>query len=125
MTHNLSIKAPVSLSFLDKLTPLKMYITTAGETAYMKAWDMYKELTGQNVEPPKYMSPSIYVPTPVSDGNMSPLVLEKTKPVLKIAIPKVVKSVSFGSVSTVEISPRDVTDKNEAKGEIEPETPKF
>jgi hypothetical protein len=102
-----------------------MYIITAGETAYMKAWNMYIELTEQNIEPPKYLSPSIYVPTPASDGNMSPLVLEKTKPVLKIAIPKVIKSVSFGSVSTVEISPRDVTDENEAKGEIEPETPKF
>ena len=102
-----------------------MYITTAGETAYMKAWDMYKELTGQNVEPPKYMSPSKYISKPKMDGEMSPLVLEIAKPELKIAIPKVVKSVSFGSVSTVEILPRDVTDENEAKGEIELETPKF
>ena len=112
---NLSIKAPTQME------SLKVIIKSAGEVAYMNAWRLYKEVTEQNSEPPAYMSPSVSKATP--KGDMSPLVID-TKPKLGISIPVITKVVSFGSVSTVEITPREDMEAEESE-EMEPGTPRF
>jgi hypothetical protein len=118
MELNLSIKVPTQME------SLKVIIKSAGEVAYMNAWRLYKEVTEQKIEPPAYMSPSISKATP--KGDMSPLVIENKNTKLKISIPVITKTVSFGSVSTVEITPRESgEDSEEPKEEMDPGTPRF
>lgn len=116
MELNLTIKVPTQME------SLKVIIKSAGEVAYMNAWRLYKEVTEQKTEPPAYMSPSLSKATPKDD--ISPLVIESKKPKLEISIPIITKTVSFGSVSTVEITPREGFNK-EPEQDMEPGTPRF
>ena len=89
---NLNINIPKSFC---------LSIKSAGEVAFLNAWNLWNNLTEEKKEPPKYMSPT-NTPIPES-GSMSPLVLTQERPKL----PVVKKSVSFGSVDLMEIPPKE------------------
>lgn len=92
---NLNINIPKSLC---------LSIKSAGEVAFLNAWNLWNNLMEEKKEPPKYMSPT-NTPIPES-GSMSPLAITQEQPKL-ITIPVVKKSVSFGSVDLMEIPPKE------------------